>query len=72
VAIFNESDVHWMIQNAYGRGLLDGLESAAKVVEAYDIGAKHIVSKIHAEERKKEVAKAIRDLKGEYDGTGLA
>jgi hypothetical protein len=52
--------------------LIDGLESAAKVVEAYDIGAKHMVSKIHAEERKKEVAQAIRDLKGEYDGSGLA
>jgi hypothetical protein len=64
---FKEEDVHWMIQNAYGRGLLDGLESAAKVVEGFDVGAKHIVSKMYAEERKKKVAKAIRDLKDKHD-----
>jgi hypothetical protein len=72
MATFSNDDINWMVKLAYGRGLIDGLESAAKVVEAYDIGAKHMVSKIHAEERKKEVAKAIRDLKGEYDGSGLA
>lgn len=65
---FKEDDIHWMIQHAYARGLIDGLENAAKVVEAYDVGAKHVVSKMHAEERKKQVAKAIRDLKDKDNG----
>ena len=64
---FNEDDINWMIQKAYARGLIDGLENAAKVVEAFDVGAKHVVSKIHAEDRKSRVAKAIRDLKVEDD-----
>lgn len=60
---FNEDDINWMIQNAYARGLIDGLENAARVVESFDVGAKHVVSKLHAEERKRKVAKAIRDMK---------
>lgn len=65
--VFNERDLHWMVKQAYAQGLIDGLENAAKVVESFDVGAKHLVSKIHAEERKRRVAKAIRDLKVKGD-----
>ena len=68
--MFNEQDLHWMIKRAYAQGVLDGLENAANVVEQYDVGAKHIVSKMQADERKKHLAHLIRNLKVAEDHSG--
>jgi len=60
-------DVAWAIKHAYAQGMIDALEKAAAIVEGYDTGAKHIVSKMHADRRKKDIAAAIRAVKDHHE-----
>lgn len=62
-----DEEIVWAVKFAYNQGVIDALEQAAGIVESYNTGAKHIVSKIQAEERKAEVAAAIRSLKEKYE-----
>lgn len=62
-----DEEIVWAVKYAYNQGVIDALEQAATIVESYNTGAKHVVSKIHAEERKAEVAAAIRALKDKYE-----